>query len=107
MQPFLPLLASRVSTHLLPWLIAMRPRGPTQRQRELARTSFAGAVSNPAGETRRATLETPEGYDLTAMTAVECLRRVLEGKISPGAWTPARAFGSEFIRSFPGVSASW
>ena len=49
------------------------------------------------------TLETPEGYALTAMTSVEIARRVLAGDTKPGAWTPSQALGADFITKIPGT----
>ena len=31
-------------------------------------------------------------------------RGVLAGEVGPGAWTPSRAFGADFVASLPGVS---
>jgi short subunit dehydrogenase-like uncharacterized protein len=105
--PLLPILGSRTVKKALQWAIRRQPPGPAEEIRESARSCFWGSVRNAEGESRKALLEAPEGYKLTAMTAVECLQRVLDGKLEPGAWTPATAFGSDFIKSFEGVSASW
>ena len=43
------------------------------------------------------TVETLEGYTLTAETAVAAAERVLRGELKPGAWTPSRAFGPRFV----------
>ncbi|MBK9964315.1 MAG: hypothetical protein IPP07_05220 [Holophagales bacterium] len=43
------------------------------------------------------TVETLEGYSLTAETAVLAAERVLRGAVKAGAWTPSRAFGPAFI----------
>lgn len=107
LTPLLPVLGNRPMKSVLKWWIRQGAAGPPQRIREAARAYFWGSVRNAAGTTRSATLDTPEGYKLTAMTAVECVRRVLDGEIEPGAWTPAGAFGPDFIKSFEGVSGSW
>jgi hypothetical protein len=49
------------------------------------------------------TMQTPEGYSLTAEAALECARRVLAGDVAPGAWTPSLAFGPDFAGTLPGV----
>ena len=54
-------------------------------------------------ESREARLVTPEGYALTALTAVEALVRVLAGKVAAGFMTPSKAFGPDFILEVPGV----
>jgi short subunit dehydrogenase-like uncharacterized protein len=43
------------------------------------------------------TVETLEGYTLTAETAVLAAERVLRGDVKPGAWTPSKALGPGFI----------
>jgi short subunit dehydrogenase-like uncharacterized protein len=62
-----------------------------------------GEVRNAAGARVTATLETPEAYRFTAESAVECMQRVLAGKVPPGSWTPGRAFGPHFAAELPGV----
>src|SRR4030095_3646888 len=77
--------------------------GPSPEQRESARVYLWGEARNAAGRTVTATLETPEGYRLTALSAIECAERVLAGRVEPGAWTPSRAFGKDFVGEIPGV----
>jgi len=105
--PLLPLLGKRAVKRTLQWWIRQRVTGPSEKIRNEAGAYFWGSVRNAAGESRSAILETPEGYKLTGMTAVECMKRVMDGDVEPGAWTPAGAFGSDFIKDFEGVSASW
>ena len=107
LTPLLPIMGTRAMKMVLRWWIRQGAVGPPSHVRESAKAFFWGQVRNQADETRSALLQTPEGYKLTAMTAVRCLQRVLRGDVQPGAWTPAGAFGSEFIKSFEGVSASW
>ena len=107
LEPLLGLLGQRSIKAALGRMVSLRSRGPSAEQRGSAKTAFWGAVQNNGGEIRKAMLEGPEGYSLTSVTAVECLRRVLAGEVDPGAWTPATAFGTDFIKSFPDVSTSW
>ena len=104
LAPLLPMVGLKPIKKALLWRVRRTVTGPDENARRSARSYFWGQVRNAAGESRTATLETPEGYTLTAMTAVECMARVLAGEVSPGSWTPARAFGPDFIKSFPGVS---
>jgi short subunit dehydrogenase-like uncharacterized protein len=105
--PLLRLLGNRHLKNALQWAIRKRVTGPTAEVRDSARTYFWGRVRNSSGDTRKAFLDTPEGYKLTAMTAVDCLQRVLDRQLAAGAWTPGTAFGPDFITTFDGVSASW
>jgi short subunit dehydrogenase-like uncharacterized protein len=99
----LPLLAWRPIKRLLQHAIALRVAGPEPEVREMVRVYLWGEVRNPAGDRATATLETPEGYRLTAESAVECMLRVLAGKVPAGSWTPGRALGPHFAAELPGV----
>jgi saccharopine dehydrogenase (NAD+, L-lysine-forming) len=107
LAPLRPVLGMRPFKRSLQWLVRRRVTGPSPEIRDTAKTYFWGSVRDDRGETRTATLTAPEGYRLTAMTAVECLARVLAGEVRPGAWTPAQAFGADFIKTFAEVEASW
>jgi short subunit dehydrogenase-like uncharacterized protein len=103
LRAFLPLLGWRPVKRLVQATISRRVSGPLPEVRETARVYLWGEARNAAGERVTATLETPEGYRLTASSAVECMLRVLAGSVPPGSWTPARAFGSHFAAELPGV----
>ena len=63
-----------------------------------------GEVRDGAGTAVTGTLETPEAYAFTAVSAVECAERVAAGRVPPGAWTPSKAFGWRFVTELPGVA---
>jgi short subunit dehydrogenase-like uncharacterized protein len=103
LAPLLPLLGRRwVKRRLQAW-VGRRVPGPDEEARRTGRVYLWGRASAPDGTAVTATLETPEGYTLTALSAVECVRRVLGGQPGPGAWTPGRAFGPELVAGLPGV----
>jgi short subunit dehydrogenase-like uncharacterized protein len=80
--------------------------GPSEEVRETARVYLWGEAKDAAGRKVTSTLETPEGYRFTALSAVESVIRVLAGRVQPGAWTPSKAFGADFVTELPGVVAS-
>ncbi len=85
--------------------IKKKPAGPSENERDTAQSFVWGEVKNNAGATKRAVLTLPEGYTLTAETAVEIAKRVLDsGFTVTGFKTPAAVFGAGFIREFAGVS---
>ncbi|MEQ9423612.1 MAG: saccharopine dehydrogenase NADP-binding domain-containing protein [Cyclobacteriaceae bacterium] len=77
--------------------------GPSANHRAKASSLIWGLVSDANGNVKEAELTTPEGYQLTAMTAVEIADRVLNRSIFPGFKTPSGAFGADFILQFEGV----
>lgn len=62
-----------------------------------------GEVSREGAAPLSMTMKTPEGYQLTAISAVSAVGRVLAGGMT-GSLTPSLAFGAEFVLSMPGVS---
>jgi len=80
-----------------------KTRGPDATQREKGRSYLWGEITTPSGETAVTRLVTPEGYALTAATAVAIAGRVLQGESPVGFQTPAKAYGSDFITTIEGV----
>jgi len=103
--PLLPLAGWGPVKRLAQRWVERKVTGPSEQVRETARVHLWGEVRNPAGRTVTATLETPEGYRFTASSSVASVERLLQGTVSPGAWTPSLAFGADFVASLPGVVA--
>ena len=104
MRPLLRFAGLKPVKRLLQWFVGRTVTGPDQATRDSTRTFIWGRVVNAAGESVTGTLEAPEGYAFTVLSSVECARRVLDGAVAPGAWTPSCAFGSGFVGELPGVS---
>jgi short subunit dehydrogenase-like uncharacterized protein len=82
-------------------MIERKVLGPSAETRRTALSQLWGCVTD--GERSvEGTLTTPEGYELTARTAVEAARLLVEGENPTGAHTPATAFGKDFITTFEG-----
>jgi short subunit dehydrogenase-like uncharacterized protein len=79
------------------------PAGPSATAREKARSTFLAEAWDGAGREAASRMETPEGYTLTAATALEVARRLASGAVPAGFHTPVTAFGPDFILDFPGV----
>ena len=84
--------------------IDSQPEGPSDEARRSARSLLVGAAQNDKGEIVRSRLTTPEGYTLTAMTAVDIAKRVASGDFKPGFQTPSLAYGADYILGFDGVT---
>lgn len=89
---------------ILKSIVRKKIDGPSSKKRETLRTYLWGKVRNAHGKEIVAELETPESYKLTAITALLCVKGVLEGKVSSGYTTPAKAFGADFIMKVDSVN---
>jgi short subunit dehydrogenase-like uncharacterized protein len=74
--------------------------GPSDSARATGYVHLVGTVSNAQGEKISATIRTPDGYTLTAMTAVHIASEVLQGNFKPGFQTPSMLFGEALITRF-------
>lgn len=103
LRRLLPLLRPKPIQGFCRFWIDRLVHGPAEEHVARTRGSFWGCVTDPAGRSIEATLETPGGYPLTVATALASLERVVAGATSPGFSTPAKAFGSQFILGIPGT----
>jgi short subunit dehydrogenase-like uncharacterized protein len=85
--------------------IKSKPAGPSEEEQEAAQSFVWGEVRNAKGDAKRALLTMPEGYKLTALTAAEIAKRVMNDSFDQtGFKTPASVFGWDFIKGFEGVT---
>jgi len=78
------------------------PAGPSAEQRGRAFTMLWGEARD-GDQAVSARLKVPEGYTLTAITALDIAQRVLAGEVKAGFQTPSMLFGADFITTFDGV----
>jgi len=76
--------------------------GPSEERLENGKTYVLGNLSNGKGEKVSAELITPEAYKLTAETALKAALKLEKTNLS-GYFTPAQAFGIDFIMEFDKV----
>jgi len=81
---------------------ADRRTGPTEEQRAASHIDLWGRVINPAGQEVIMTMRVAEGYTFTVHSALAAVDRVLTAP-TPGALTPARFLGAEFVKTIPGT----
>lgn len=75
--------------------------GPSDVDRDAARSYVYGEVRNAAGQRRAALLTVPGGYTLTYMTSLKIAALLASGEHPPGFHTPAGLFGEDFVLQFP------
>lgn len=78
-------------------------QGPDAEARARGVSHVWGEARNPRGDWVRGGLVGPEGYTLTALSALGAVERLLTGDVATGALTPAVAFGADFIDTIVGV----
>jgi short subunit dehydrogenase-like uncharacterized protein len=99
-----PLLKMRWVKNYLIKKIKAKPAGPSETERNEAQSFVWGEVKNNNGETKSALLELPEGYLLTAQTAVSIAKKIFQSTDNKSGYqTPAALFGADFILNFEKV----
>ncbi|MCA1626041.1 MAG: saccharopine dehydrogenase NADP-binding domain-containing protein [Acidobacteria bacterium] len=99
------------------WLLATKPMqsylqkqipegGPNEKERAKGKTFLWGEAKDEQGNRVEAHLQCPEGYTLTALTALNITEKVINGNYKTGFQTPAKAYGADLILEIEGVSIS-
>lgn len=103
-----------IASRYIGWLLATQPAqrflkerikagapGPSESQRSSAVARLWGEAWDDDGNRVISRLRTPDGYTLTALTAVAAAEKALAGGAKPGFQTPSLAFGADFILEIP------
>jgi short subunit dehydrogenase-like uncharacterized protein len=98
-----PLLSTGPVQRMISARIRARAPGPSAEQRSQGRSLLWGEARDDRGAVAVSRMQTPEGYELTRLSAVAIAERVLAGGATPGFQTPARALGKDFVLGLPGV----
>jgi len=101
---FGPLLQSRIGQRALAAIVRGLPEGPSQAERIGHRATIWAEAIDGSGKSSKASLSTPDAYDLTANSALEISSRVASLPAPLGLVTPSQAFGADFVLSLPGCS---
>ena len=102
-RPFKALFATTWVQSFLKRRILSGAPGPSAERRARAQSLFWGEVSD-GSRSVASRQRTPEGYSLTALTAVAAAQKVLAGEAPPGFMTPSKAYGPDFVLEIPGVT---
>ncbi len=79
------------------------PGGPSDKERERSKTLLWGKATDAEGRMVESRLQTPEGYTLTALTALNITQKILDGNFTTGFQTPARSYGADLILEIEGT----
>ncbi len=103
MRPFIGLAKYPIIQQWVKQRVMKLPPGPSADERNRSHLSLWGEVRDDAGHLTVSSMVTPNGYSLTAETALRVVKRVLAGDFKPGFQTPSTAYGADFILEFEGV----
>jgi short subunit dehydrogenase-like uncharacterized protein len=101
------------ASRYLGWLLATRPvkrflqanippGGPSDEEREKGQTLLWGEAWDNEGNRVEARQQGPEGYTLTALTALNISEKILAGNFCVGFQTPAKCYGADLILEIEG-----
>src|SRR5436190_1264839 len=82
---------------------ADRIQGPGEKLREEGRTHLWGRVTNAKGDEVTLTMTVREGYQFTVLSTLAAVHRILSSPRKPGAFTPAKLFGADFVKGIEGT----
>jgi short subunit dehydrogenase-like uncharacterized protein len=97
---------SRMVQNYLKSRIKAGSAGPTDEERARGESLLWGEATDAHGGRVASRIRGPEGYTLTASSAVAVVARVLKSEAPPGFQTPSLAYGADFVLTLPGVSRS-
>jgi short subunit dehydrogenase-like uncharacterized protein len=103
-RSFGSLLGSQPVQSFLKKRIKAQPPGPNEEERARGKSFVWGEVTDDSGQKVVSRLRGPEGYTLTALTALAIVERVLNGQFSVGFQTPSKAYGADLILEIEGVT---
>ncbi|MGB4726450.1 MAG: saccharopine dehydrogenase NADP-binding domain-containing protein [Thermogutta sp.] len=98
----------RVSARGWPYLRYLEPLlrrifGTSPPGKTAQKVDLWGCVSNDQGNTKTATMQTPDGYQLTVETTLAAVSAMLDQEYPGGFFTPTQAFGINFALQIDGV----
>jgi short subunit dehydrogenase-like uncharacterized protein len=83
-------------------LAAVTIKGPDEEARRSGRTTIWARAADLKGASAEAWLEIGEAYQFTAKASVQAVEKTL-GSTLAGAFSPAQAFGSDFVLGVEGT----
>jgi short subunit dehydrogenase-like uncharacterized protein len=96
------------------WLLATKPvqnylqkqipeGGPNEEERASGKTYLWGEATDADGNKVESRLSCPEGYTMTALTALEIAEKILAGNFCVGFQTPAKCYGADLVLEIEGT----
>ncbi|TAL64771.1 MAG: saccharopine dehydrogenase [Legionella sp.] len=84
--------------------IEQMPEGPSLKSRQNSIAKIYGEVVNTQGHSKSALMTTPNGYELTSISVLLIINKILAGHAPAGFQTPSTAYSKELVMEIPGVT---
>lgn len=97
-------LATRVGQAVVKRVLDRGVEGPTDAQRAAGAYRNFAIARNARGDAVAAVARGPEGYTLTALSAIAATARAAKGEATPGYQTASSAYGASFFTALPGCA---
>jgi saccharopine dehydrogenase (NAD+, L-lysine-forming) len=97
-----PAARSRAVQGLLKRVVGRLP-GPSAEARAKNQGQLWGEATDAEGRSVSGRVTTLDPYDLTADAVVRIARHLSAGGVEPGAYTPSKALGADFVRDLDGA----
>ena len=99
----------------LGWLMATKPvqdylqkqipaGGPSDTERAKGKMLLWGEASDMNGNHVESRMQGPDGYTMTALTALKITQEILDGNFAAGFQTPAKVYGADLILEIEGIT---
>ncbi len=79
------------------------PGGPSDDERAKGKMLLWGEAMDLNGNRVESRMQGPEGYTFTALTALNIAEKILNGNLTAGFQTPAKAYGADLVMEIEGV----
>ena len=80
------------------------PAGPSAEARQHSVAKIYGEVKNNEGKRVCALMTTPNGYELTSLSTLLIMQKILSGNAPAGFQTPSSAYSKDLALEIPGVT---
>ena len=98
-----PLLAMQWVQNMMKRRIEKSVTGPALGEREKSQMQLWGEVSSADGRSVSATMQTPDGYDVTVTASLGIVEYLLKNEVEGGFYTPSLLMGGDYAVTLPGI----
>jgi short subunit dehydrogenase-like uncharacterized protein len=103
-NPFKAIFNWSLVKHYIEHKISRLPAGPSSKERQNSQAKIYGEVRNNTGGKSAALMTTPNGYELTSLSTLAIMHKIIAGNAPVGFQTPSSAYTKDLVMEIPGVT---